>query len=95
MSFWTIYFPTLAAFITSAVFLEVANFALNRFLINRQEKKYRALEKRFLEMQARGEEPTPEMMAELMPYLQQMPYGGMPVPPAPKSGPGESTGHYL
>jgi hypothetical protein len=65
-------------------------------MVRRQEKRFRALEKKVLEMQERGEEPTPEMVAELMSYLYpQMPLGGMPVPPAPKPGSGQSTGHYL
>ena len=96
MSFLELYLPMLAAFVSSAVLLEILNYGLGRFMSWRQENKLRDLEKRILEMQASGEEPTPEMIAELMPYLQQMPFGSMPaLPPIPKPGSGESTGHYL
>lgn len=96
MSFLELYFPMLAAFVSSAILLEILNYVLGRFMSRRQENKLKALEKKFLEMQESGEEPTPEMVAELMPYLQQIPFGSMPaLPPVPKPGSGESTGHYL
>ncbi len=96
MSFLELYSPMLAAFVSSAILLEILNYGLGRFMIWRQENKLKNLEKRIMEMQARGEEPTPEMMSELMPYLQQMPFGSMPaLPPVSKPGSGESTGHYL
>lgn len=95
MSFLELYFPMLAAFVSSAIVLEVLNYAVSKFMIRRQEKKFKSLEKKMIEMYERGEEPTQEMMAELLPYMQQMPPGGMPAAPAPKPGSGEGTGHYL
>jgi len=95
MSFIEIYFPTLAAFVSSAILLEVLNYGLGKFMVRRQENKFKALEKKFLEMQERGEEPTPEMMEQLMSYMYtQVPPGSMPaVPPPARSE--QSTGHYL
>jgi hypothetical protein len=95
MSFLELYIPMLAAFVSSVIILETLSYGLGKFMIHRQEKKFKDLEKKLLEMQQRGEEPTPEMMAELMPYLYQTQSGGMPALPSPKTGSGHSTGHYL
>lgn len=96
MSFLELYFPTLAAFVSSAILLEGLNFVLSKFMVRRQENKLKALKKKLLEMQLRGEEPTPEMLAELMPYMyNQMPLSDMPVATTPKPGSEQGTGHYL
>lgn len=96
MSFLELYLPMLSAFVSSAIILEILNYGLGKFMVHRQEKKFRSLEKKLLEMQERGEEPSPELMAELMPYLyNQLPPGSMPAFPPPKAGPEQSTGHYL
>jgi hypothetical protein len=95
MSFLELYIPMLAAFVSGAIILETLSYGLGKFIALRQEKKFKALEKKLLEMQERGEEPTPEMMAELMPYLYQTQPVTMPALPSPKAGSGHSTGHYL
>ena len=95
MSFLDLYLPMVAAFVSSAILLEILNYGMGKFMSRRQEKRFRALEKMVLEMQERGEEPSPEIMAELMSYLYQMPLGGMPRAPVSKAGDGAATGQYL
>ncbi len=87
LSFWSIYFPVLAAFITSTLLFEVINFGLSYWHAKKQLKRYEEMQEKI----AKGE-VTPEMLGYMMGNPEGMPvgFGGLPT----ASG-AESIGQYL
>ena len=91
-SFWNIYYPVLAALISSVAVFETVHFGIGYLMHKRQAKKY--LE--FQEKVQSGEiEMPPEMMGPMMPGMMgSYPFEIYP-PPTTSGGDSSGTGQYL
>jgi hypothetical protein len=67
MTFWSIFWPALAALLSWAVIMEIFQFAMHYWADKKRAQKIAELQERWNELKEKGEMPPMDMLANFLP----------------------------